>query len=207
MMEILEKIFGSAAKVKIMRLFMYNPQTAYDVIDVEERAKISHDDARKELVVLEKIGLIKRKVFSKDVVKRHGSKTHTFKARRDGFVLDENFYYLTPLQNFLIHINPLRHKDIVNKLSRVGKLKLVIVSGLFIQQPESRIDLLVVGDNIRKSSLESVIKSIEAEIGKELRYTYFETVDFQYRLGMCDKLIRDVLDYPHEKIFDKLSLE
>jgi hypothetical protein len=43
-------------------------------------------------------------------------------------------------------------------------------------------------------------------MGKEIRYSAFETGEFQYRLGMYDKLIRDVLDYPHETVLDKLGV-
>jgi hypothetical protein len=94
----------------------------------------------------------------------------------------------------------------LKRLQRVGKLKLVIISGIFINNYDSRIDLLVVGDMMKKGTLENVIKTIESEIGREIRYTYFETPDFQYRLGIYDKLIRDILDFPHEKILDKLNV-
>ena len=67
-------------------------------------------------------------------------------------------------------------------------------------------DIFIVGNNINKRSLDNAIKSIEAELGKELVYVFFETQDYQYRLGMYDKLIRDVLDYPHEVLLDKISL-
>ena len=68
-------------------------------------------------------------------------------------------------------------------------------------------DILVVGDHIKNAKLLSVLSSIEAELGKELRYAVFETSDFQYRLGIYDKLIRDILDSRHENILNKLGLE
>jgi len=52
----------------------------------------------------------------------------------------------------------------------------------------------------------SIMSSIEALLGKELRYAAFETTDFQYRLSIYDKLIKDILDYQHEKILNKLGL-
>jgi hypothetical protein len=91
-------------------------------------------------------------------------------------------------------------------LSRAGKLKLVIITGFFIQNTDSRIDLLVVGDTLRKGTLENAIAMVEAEIGREIRYAAFDTADFNYRLKMYDKLIRDVLDFPHEKILNKLNI-
>ena len=57
-----------------------------------------------------------------------------------------------------------------------------------------------------KKNSEAMIKNIESEIGREIRYAVFDTPDFQYRYNMCDKLIRDVLDYPHEKVIDKLGI-
>ena len=66
--------------------------------------------------------------------------------------------------------------------------------------------MLIVGNSVSKPSLTSAIKSIEAEIGRELMYVYFEKEDFEYRLGMNDRLIRDVLDYPHQLLLDKINL-
>ena len=67
-------------------------------------------------------------------------------------------------------------------------------------------DLLVVGDNLKQGQLETTIKTIESEIGREIRYAVFETSEFNYRYSIFDKLIRDILDYPHEKIINKLGL-
>ena len=69
---------------------------------------------------------------------------------------------------------------------------------------ESRVDILVVGDKINKTSLQNAMQDIESQIGKELSYAVFNTEDFSYRLDICDKLVRDILDYPHRKILKKL---
>jgi len=66
--------------------------------------------------------------------------------------------------------------------------------------------MLVVGDHLRRSTLENYMRSLEAEIGKELRYAAFETSEFNYRLGMYDKLVRDILDYPHRTVLDRIGL-
>ena len=47
---------------------------------------------------------------------------------------------------------------------------------------------------------------MEAEIGKELRYAAFEAPEFEYRVKMYDKLIRDIFDFPHKTILNKLGL-
>lgn len=173
-----------------MRLFLFNPETVFSLIDISERAKSEQSKVRREISTLQKTGLLKQKNT------RSGHK---------GFVLDSGFTYLQPLQNFLINLEPLQPKEIVNKISKIGVIKLIVISGVFIQEPESRIDLLVVGDHVKKAALENTIKLLEAEIGKELRYAYFTTEDFKYRLSMFDKLIRDILDFPHKKILNKIG--
>ena len=192
-MDELSKLFGSEAKVKIMRLFLFNPEVIFNSSDIAERAKVDISKVRREMSNLDKMGLVKKRAISR-------------KKGGHGFILDTQFPYLRELQNFLINIEPLQPKEIIKKISRVGNIKLIITAGIFIQEAESRADLLIVGDGVKKTTLENLIKALEAEIGKELRYAYFTTEDFKYRMSMFDKLIRDILDYPHRKILNKTSL-
>ena len=80
------------------------------------------------------------------------------------------------------------------------------VSGVFIQKPDSRVDLLIVGDRIKSTSLDRIIRNLEAQIGKELRYASFSTKEFRYRLNVYDRLIRDILDFPHEPVLDRIGV-
>ena len=97
-------------------------------------------------------------------------------------------------------------KEIVKKISRTGHIKLILTSGIFLHDKDSRVDILIVGDHIKQAKLLVVMHSLEAELGKELRYAAFETADFQYRLSIYDKLIMDILDSRNEKILNKLAI-
>jgi hypothetical protein len=205
-MDILEKLFGGAAKVKIIKLFLFNPESAFDTSQTAERAKVSRGIARKEIVNLEKIGFLKPKFYIKEVKRQKNRKIETFRKRTNGWTLDNKFPYIEAIKSFLSNINPFKHREIIDRISRAGKIQLLIISGIFIKDPDSRADLLVVGDNLKQTQLDNIIKTIESEIGKEIRYAVFETSEFNYRYSMFDKLIRDILDYPHEKIINKLNL-
>ena len=128
------------------------------------------------------------------------------KKRTNGWTLDQKFPHFEAIETFLSSISPFKNRDIIDKISRAGKIQLLVISGIFIKYEEARIDLLVVGDNLRLGTLENIVKTIESEIGKEIRYAVFETSEFNYRNSVFDKLIRDILDYPHEKIINKLNL-
>ncbi len=231
-MEVLEKIFGSAAKVKIMRLFLFNPNSTFDLERIVKRTKITPQAARLNVRLLESIKLVRSRSVLKEereiaeavaavkpgkkgkkgkngnagkVVSAKAGKS-SGKKRVSGWTLNSDFLYLVPLQSFLINMSPLQDNLIVHKFNRAGKIKLLIVAGVFIQDRESRVDILVVGDGLRKSAIETTVKDIEAELGKEISYTFFETKDFVYRIGMYDKLIRDILDFPHKKLVNKLGI-
>ena len=180
-------IFGGEGKVKIMRLFIFNPGVTFTASQVSKRAKTNSAAARKELSTLVKANLLKK--VSK------------------GYVLNRSYRYLTAIGNFLIDATPLSEKEIVRKIATAGNAKLVLIAGVFLHNPDSRVDILIVGDHMKQGKLHTVISAIEAELGKELRYAVFETSDFQYRLGIYDKLIRDILDSEHEKILNKLGLQ
>jgi hypothetical protein len=205
-MDILEKLFGSAAKVKIIKLFLFNPETAFDNSQTAERAKVSKGVSRKEIDNLEKIGFLKTRFYIKEVRRQKNRTIKIFRKRTNGWILDQKFPYTEAIKSFLSNINPFRHKDIVDKISRAGKIQLLIISGIFIKNPDSRVDLLVVGDGLKQSQLDNIMRTIESEIGREIRYAVFETSEFNYRYSIFDKLIRDILDYPHEKIINKLNL-
>lgn len=205
-MEILSKLFGSSARVKILRLFLLNQDKTYEIKDIASRSKVSITTARKELSMMEQIGFIKRKTFYKNISRKIRNNHLISKRHVAGWVLDEKFPYLKSIYQFLINSTQLKSKEVEYRLQKAGAIKLVIVSGVFIQNWDSRIDILIVGDKLKKQYLDKAIKSIEAELGKELRYAVFTTADFKYRFNIYDKLIRDVLDYPHEVIVDKMGL-
>jgi hypothetical protein len=210
-LDILAKLFGSINRVKLIRLFLMNPDEVFPASDVYRRAKISKQAGRKEIALLKTIGFIKsqNKAF---VLPRGGSKSGKSKKKKNkrkkirGWKLSESFSLMLGLKNFILDTAPLSRDQLLKKLQRAGRIKLVILSGVFGESGPSRADILVVGDAVRKGALERAIRDIEAEVGKELTYASFKTEDFLYRLGMYDKFIRDILDYPHEKILDKIGV-
>lgn len=206
-METLSKLFSGEERVKAMRLFLFNPDELFSLDQIVDKAKISSKMAKKETDVLQKAGMIKAKKAVHLLKTKKRGRIIEVKKKVTCWHLDPGFEYLLPMQNLLINTRPLRKEEILKRLSSVGKLKMVIVSGVFIQNPDSRVDLLIVGDNLRRGSIDRIVKNMEAEIGKELVFASFETADFHYRLGMYDKLIRDILDYPHQKLLDKLNIK
>ncbi|MBI5742708.1 MAG: helix-turn-helix transcriptional regulator [Candidatus Niyogibacteria bacterium] len=195
MHDILGKLFGSPLRVKIMRLFLLGGEAVVLPTEVAKRAKGNPAAVRKELKLLTEIGFIKEAMRVNDK-----------KKREKGLTLNGSFPMYFALKNLILNTAPVAPEELLTKIKRLGKAQLVIISGIFIQEDSSRTDLFVVGDNMKRAGFERLVKNLEAEIGRELNYALLDTKEFQYRLGMYDKFVRDVLDYPHEKLLNKLDI-
>lgn len=190
-----------------MRFFLFNPDKIYSSKEAASRAHASAREAEKELRIFEKANFIKRRVIIEtEIINRRNKKPLVRRRKLNGWTLDRLFPYLLPLKNLIINTTLIDHREMIRRLARAGSLKLVIAAGVFIQQEESRLDLLIVGDHLKKAVIGRVVKVMESEIGKELRYVILETLEFKYRASICDKLIRDVMDYPHQKLLDKFEI-
>lgn len=197
-MEILGKILGSVAKVKVMRLFLLNPEQGFEVSDVTDRSRINSSIARRMVSHLSAMDFIRKKAFTKDIKNERTGKIK--KKRAQGWFLNPEFPYIHELRQLLVEGDFFKHADLVKRFRPAGRIHLLVVSGIFLQHSGNRLDVLIVGDNLRRVAIQKAISVLESELGRELSYAVFDTNDFKYRVSMYDKLIRDVFDYPHERL-------
>jgi hypothetical protein len=189
-MEPLAKLFGSPARLKTLRFFIFNEDEAVSVSELAERANLSAAVARKEVKELVAAGLLRQK----------GTRSP---AR---FQTDQGFQHFKALSAFIRETTSVQPKKVVDVLRKAGNLRLVALSGHFTGIVEPQVDLLVVGDSLRERALAQAVRSLEAELGREIRYASFATADFRYRMGVYDRLLRDIFDYPHRLLIDRIGL-
>jgi predicted nucleotidyltransferase len=191
----LNKLFGSPYRAKLLRLFIFNPGSIIDRATVGERTKIPASRLNSEINVLKSAGIIKERPIP---IKMRLTRAKT------GFELSPNFPLTKEIKK-LLNADFLEHRDeIVRRFKNCGRIRLLIVSGIFVENTDSRVDLVIVGENLKRNVIERIIRGIEAEIGRELVYSIMEADDFRYRSNSSDKFIRDIFDYPHEFIIDKM---
>ncbi|MDO8566646.1 MAG: hypothetical protein Q7R58_00650 [bacterium] len=189
-MEPLAKIFGSPARLKTLRLFVFNRDASFTLSEMAVRTKLSNDVVRRELVDLVASGLVRKKGAGTPV----------------RYQTNPRFEQLDALDTFIRDTTNVRPQNMIASLRRAGVLRLVVLSGFFTSVLESQVDLLIVGDRLEERVLATSVRSLEAELGREIRYASFITEDFRYRFGVYDRLLRDVFDYPHRLLVDKIGL-
>jgi hypothetical protein len=207
-MEILGRLFGSEAKAKIIRLFLFNPEAVYNIRDVFSRTNVKGKQAKATLDALAKIGLVKKKLVSreiKDIKNAKRKRQKAKKVREAVYFLDPKFPYASSLSDVMFGASIKADERLAAKLMSAGKMKLVIASGIFVRQNDARLDLLIVGEDIHEAKLARIIKSIETDIGRDLAYSSLTTTDFNYRLDLHDRLIRDVIDFDYIVLVDKIG--
>jgi len=187
-MDTIVKLFNSAARVKLLRLFLFNRNEAFTFSTIVERAKVTPEAARSELNLLVDAGVLKR-----------GGKSGKI------YRTDLRYEHLESLDGFIRTTTIVRPTVLLASLKKAGALRLVVLTGFFTGVGETAVDLLLVGDRLDERALARTAASLEAELGREVRYTSFSVEDFRYRQGIYDRLLRDVFDYPHRVLLDKVS--
>ncbi len=193
-------LFGSQARVKLLRFFLFNPSKDFTFDEISRRARLVRRTARTEMNALERAEVIKKKQI---LITKEGS---TKKTKAVGYSVNKDFSELQALQTFLFETAPINGKTVLAHLRNAGPLDFVCITGVFMRNFEQRIDIMLAMKKLPTNKVENAIRALEAELGIEIRFAAFTSDDLRYRVGMYDKLMRDVFDYPTEILIDKMNI-
>lgn len=186
MEQILEKLFESRSRVRILRLLLQNTEELFTIAEIGKKTKIRPQTVRGELVKLAGIGLVK--------------------CKSNQYGVNPAFVLLNELRDLVIKSSIASRERLLRGIKRLGRIRLTVLSGIFIHNENSRTDLLIVGDDIQKRRIERFLQNAESELGKSIRYAVMDTDEFKYRLNMYDRFLKDILERPHEKLINKLGV-
>ncbi len=192
--DILDNLFGSRVRVKILKFLFRNHPVEFTIGELAGKIQESYSVTKHEIESLSKLRLIK--------------KTKTVKVK---FSLNPSFEFFEELKVLILKASPAEKNKMVAKILKLGRIKLALVSGVFLNgngnsNDNSVADLFIVGDDINKEKLRTFLKALEAEVGKEVKLSIMDKEEFDYRFGMFDRFVRVLLEGPHEKIINKIGL-
>ena len=193
-------LFGSTARVKLLRFFLFNPSKEFTFDEISKRARLVRRTARTEMSALEKAGVIVRRQM---YVLIDGKKK---KMKVLGFALNKDFEELQALQTFLFETAPIDGKNLLTHLRKAGTIDFLVIAGVFVREFEQSLDVLITMKKISQTKIETAIRALESEIGMEIRFALMDSTDLLYRVGMNDKLTRDLFDYKHTILVDRIGV-
>ncbi len=185
---ILENLFDSKIKIRLLKMFLRNPNDLFTEKDIKEKLIIKaneEEEFKKELKKLTDIEL-----FS---VSKNQEKEKTY-------VANSNFTFFEEVKNIVLRSSPVDRDNLARRIRQLGKTRVSVLSGVFLgseNKSETRADILVVSDVISEKRFEAFIKSVESEVGVEIKYALLSTEDYDYRMRMFDRFLKDIFDKPH----------
>ncbi|MEA1962820.1 MAG: hypothetical protein U9M94_01115 [Patescibacteria group bacterium] len=218
----LSKLFGSTARVKILKLFLLHPNEKYYIRQLARDLSLQLNSVRRELDNLETFGILTSNLIDADNKNEEltsveefltYSKTETRKEKKNNnnksdkkyYQVNTNFVLHEEIRALIVKAQLLYEKDFVEKLQIAGRPKLLILTGLFVNDDNAQVDLLVVG-RLNKSKLIKQINNLEKELGLEVNFTIMDLKEFKYRRDITDVFLYEILEGKKLVVIDELSV-
>ncbi len=203
--DFLGKLMGSTSRAKVLRVFFLDQSCVFSAPLAAKRAGMSSRTVLKEIAVLEKWGIVKPAKFA--IILANGTERAVGgKQKEVAWTVNPAFKYSLALSKFVHEVSPVQYKSILSGLKGSGRLVTVILSGSFVGDASRPADLVVAADGLNEARLETAVRALERQFGREIRYAAFSGSEFRYRMTVQDRLIRDTLDFPHLVLLDKTRL-
>lgn len=202
----LEKLFGSKARVKILKLFLLHPAEKFYIRQLARDLKLQLNSVRRELENLENFGILTAAAKEAgETEKETGAASSAGGQEKKYYRANPNFVLFDEIKALIVKAQILYEKDFVRKLESVGKVKLLILTGIFVNNPNAMIDILLVG-KVNKIKLAKLIRELEVELGREINFTVFDSQEFKYRRDITDIFLYGILDGRKMIVIDQIGL-
>lgn len=189
-----EQLFGSKTRVKLLQLFYSNPNRSFYVREITRKIDEQINSVRRELANLLSIGIISSETTN----------------NRLYYEVNQDYEHYTPLAAIFgggvmaAPAAPAVDTQATN-IKGLGNVRLAFYTGQFTRDDTSGTDLLIVGD-VNQTKLTKFITELEEQEGKELRYTVMSPQELKYRQQVNDRFLGMVLDAKKQILIDKDKL-
>jgi len=177
----LEKLFGSKARVSLLTFFCLNPGKQFYVREIERKTNLTYISVSNELKNLQEFGLLKSK----------------FNGNQKNFWIDEHFILYEDLQKLILKTEGVS-KTITDNFSSLKNIEFLFIYGSFASgkaDVQSDLDLFVVGDISYDDFIDITVKN-EKTIGRLINFTIYKHEDLITRIKNQDSFIMNVLKEP-----------
>lgn len=188
----LNQLFGSEARVKILTIFLTKPDGQYYLRQLARDLDLQVNSVRRELLNLDNLGLIKPLLSE---VKNKEKKYYT---------VNPDFLLFDELKSLFLKAQILSTKEFAETVQKIFTPKLLILTGFFTGEAESKTDLLIVG-RFNKEKFVKLIKELEESVGREINYTIMDEKEFFYRQAIFDVFLHKLMEGRKLVISDSLT--
>ena len=176
--KMLQQLFVSEVRLKILKLLLLNPDKSYHVRAIVRAVDAEINAVRRELDNLISINLLRRRQSSNKLF----------------YTVDTTHLLYSDLLSLLAKEEGLGGK-LIKHLKELGEIKHMMIAKAFLRGRASSaldVDLFVVGD-VKIDNLEKLIKEYQQETSKEINYSVMTEDEFRHRKRANDHFVQKIL--------------
>ena len=188
----IDSLFGSKTRVKLLHLFLNNPEKSFYVREITRMIDEQINSVRRELANMVSVGIVQQDAIDNKLY----------------YSVNEDYPYIKPLaaifsdKNTEDGIGAASSVSWKDSLGRMRGLRLAIISGKLVVGSSSAVDLLLVGDDMSAVTIKNLVKKIEKDRKIEINYAVISYDDFYYRMSVKDRFIMDIIRNKHSVLVD-----
>ena len=194
----IDKLFGSKTRVKLLHLFMSHPGQSFYVREITRLIDEQINSVRRELSNMLEVGVITSDNADNKLYYQVNQRYEYYTALRAIFAGEQ---ITAGTAAAAIHSDG-SSDQYVTIINEIPALRLAILGGVLVKGSLSQVDVLLVG-NLPAAKVKSAMAMIEKLEGRELNYTVLPYDDFYYRMSVRDKFITEILANKHSIAIDK----
>lgn len=187
----LNALFGSETRVKIINLFFLYPDKKYSPQQIARTFGLTPSSLRREIDNLLKTGIIKEVKSEPKEAKKY-------------FCVNPDFILYPEISALLAKTQILFSQNFIVNLQKICQPKLLILSGFFVNHPEAKTDLLLVG-TVRREAFLKLVKALEKDLGREINFTIMNEREYHYRRNVMDIFLYNILEGKRLVLIDTLN--
>jgi hypothetical protein len=226
----IEQLFGSKTRVKLLRLFFSNPNRSFYVREITRKVDEQINSVRRELANMLSLGIITsdssnnklyyevnqdyeyfkplQTMFSEldvdeesTVIAKNKVKSSTAKVAKNN--TKESSEVSEPVEK--VPENKTIELPEAKQWSKAGNIIGIAYSGVYTRDETASVDILIIGDAV-VSTIESVVSELEKEKNKELRYAIIEASEWKYRRQVRDKFWLQFMAAKKQIVLDRADV-
>ncbi|MBI4449745.1 hypothetical protein HY634_01685 [Candidatus Uhrbacteria bacterium] len=197
----LEHLFGSKTRVKLLRMFLGNPGTAFYVRELVRKAGAQIHAIRRELENLERLGIIRAGTANES----DAAEVSQLRARmRRYYQLDEEFFLTNELRALVLRSQFLLEEEFKRRVKRLGTIHYFALLGMFVGATDATTDAVIVG-KLNRPLLARLMRQFERDLGRPMNYTVMSEREFRYRWDVGDRFLYGILEGKKIVVIDELT--
>lgn len=188
----IDALFGSKTRVKLLHLFLNNPDRAFYVREITRKIDEQINSVRRELANMLSIGIIKSENSN----------------NRLYYEVNQEYAHYAPLRAIFANselaseaVKAVDGNDWAKRFKTLGDVRVALLSGQLVHGSTSDLDVTLAG-NINKTQAKKFIKELEDDENKSLNYTVMSYEDFYYRLSIKDRFVTSIIGGKHTVLAD-----